>query len=169
MKYTLDKYKALDVSFKDLTSLYELPVGIAQLQCNSNRLVSLPELPDSLRWLMCSNNHITSLPKLNSKLNLINCRANRIVYLPEIPDGLNWLHCDYNPLECLIPSKFLEQQSDYWMKHYYYPYISSYKGQKNILTKYPLQCGELMKQVEICKEIRKEFAHLIDGVELNLL
>lgn len=161
--------KSLNCSDNDITSLDELPEGLIELYCSYNKLSFLHKLPNSLTCLHSSHNNMISLPKLNIHLNFLNCRYNSIKYLPVLPDGLDYLCCDNNPLECIIPSKFVNFQHADWMKEYYYPYINSYVGQKNILTREPCMTGELIKQTVIFPEIRKEFGHLINSCELNLI
>lgn len=167
--YKLDEYGRLDVSSKDLTSLYELPDGLIELICSRNRLGSLPKLPKSTKMLYCYINNISYIAELPSGLEVLNCSHNKLRFLPELPDSLLLFKCDNNPLECLIPSKFLICHNNVWLKEYYYPYIDSYSGQKNILNRQPEMVKELMEQTKILDNIRKEFSYLFDSYELNLL
>lgn len=147
--YKLDRRGLLDVRDQGLTSLDELPSGIKMLYCFRNKLESLPVLPEGLVTLLCYSNNIK--------------------YLPVLPNSLKEFVFHDNPLKCLVPIKFLGHQGLKWTRNVYTPYINSYKGQKNILTRDPLQIKELMLQAEILPKIRKEFAYLIDSTELNLL
>jgi hypothetical protein len=174
---------------KQLTSLPELPNDLILLDCSHNKLKKLPKLPDSLKILRCGENELETLPELPEGLRYINCHSNQLINLPnvhygltdllcynnnltslpELPDSLKSLWCYNNPLECLLPFKYTEIQKLSWLQNYYYPYIRSYVGQKNILTKYPYQARELEKQANIHPVINKEFSHLFTGAYLNLL
>lgn len=184
--YKLDEDGKLNVSGRGLPFLYELPIGIRVLYCSRNELTSLSELPDSLVEIMCSSNNIKSIDRLPNGLKQLVCHSNKLKYLPEIPDSLVILMCHNNPLECLIPWKFVSQQSYTWLETYYYPYINSYryansrreyKGQKNILSRNPSeypkgiaqQYAELAYQAVIHPRIKKEFSYLIEGCDLGLV
>lgn len=153
----------------NLTSLPELPEGIIEIYCNHNKLISLPELPNSLSKLFCYHNNLTSLPELPDGLERLDCENNEIKYLPKLPDSLDVLFCHDNPLECLVPSRFIIIQNSDWLMEYYHPYISSYAGQRNILSREPWMIDDLVNQVKLLDDIKKEFSHLINGYELNLI
>lgn len=138
-----------DVSEYKLKSLYELPEGIRVLYCFTNKLESLPELPEGILDIYCYKNNIE--------------------YLPKLPKSLEYLACHNNPLKCIIPFEHIHYQSYVWLEKYYYPYISSYDGQKNILTREPHMVSELMGQTVLLNKIKEEFGYLINGCELNLL
>lgn len=160
--------KKIYCDYNDLEYLPKLPDGLFELSCATNKIKYLPELPNSLAMLFCDDNRLESLPVLPEGLTFLNCTYNKLKSLPELPVSLEYLYCNNNPLECVVPTKFLNQNK-VWFRNYYYPYIRSYKGQKNILSKFPSQCAELMKQVDINRKIRKEFSYLFDSCELNLL
>lgn len=161
--------KILSCNFNKLSSLPNLPEGLIKLFCQNNSLTHLPELPKSLKSIGCSNNLLLTLPELPENFGSLECYNNRLTSLPKLPNTLKYLICHYNPLECLIPTKFIDQQVLIWKLQYYYPYIESYDGQKNILTREPWMLKQLMEQVKLKEEIKKEFAYLFTGNDLNLI
>lgn len=147
----------------------EFKIENGVLDVSVENLTSLSELPDGLLKFDCSNNELKLLPTLPSTLKTLNCAYNDLTFLPELPDGLVYLYCDHNPLECIIPERFLVCQDSSWLGTCYYPFIKSYKGQRLILSEFPSQCSELMKQVKVSKKIRNEFRCLVESCEMGLI
>ena len=169
MSYKLETNGLLNVGYKDLTSLSELPDGIRMLYCFHNRLTSLPELSNTLKEIQCSRNKLKYLPVLPEGIRFLDCCDNELTSLPNLPDSLNFLYCYDNPLECVIPTKFVYCQTGEWLRSYYLPYIRSYSGQRNVMINQPDMIGDLMIQVKLLDVIREEFVYLINSCELNLL
>jgi Leucine-rich repeat (LRR) protein len=152
----------LDCNFNNLTSLPELPKTLKMLYCYNNHLTSLPELPKSLIRLECHRNELTSLPELPKTLKRLECDNNNLIILPKLPESLEKFYCYENPLECLIPEKFIGDQKTFensrkWMDNYYYPMINSYEGQKKILSHNSSNIIELKKQAKLDPRIIEEF------------
>lgn len=80
-----------------ITSLPELPAGLAVLSCSKTQITSLPELPASLTELNCSRTQITSLPNLPAGLTRLDCSYTQITSLPNLPAGLTTLYCSGTP------------------------------------------------------------------------
>ena len=131
-----------------LESLPELPESLEQLACRNNKLKHLPKLPDSLEYLSCADNQLESLPELPDGLLEMLCGRNNIKILPKLPYSLRNMYCHNNPLECIIPTKFLDIQNNEWLEDYYYPMINSYEGQKKILINDIFIYKELGEQLE---------------------
>ena len=72
--------KELDLTYKDLTELPELPDTLKTLFCFDNKLTELPELPDTLKTLICYNNKLTELPELPDTLEYLYCSNNNLPY-----------------------------------------------------------------------------------------
>jgi Leucine-rich repeat (LRR) protein len=161
----------LDYSSKKLKELPELPDSLQKLYCSDNKLTSLPELPESLKRLYCYKNKLTQLPELPESLKRLYCFKNKLTQLPKLPNNLNSFSCSNNPLKCLIPSKFIEQQSIPWLKEYYYPMINSYEGQKIIIDEDEANVKELIEQTNgnIVPQIKKDFSEIFKANDWGLI
>ena len=70
----------VDLSYKKLTKLPELPDTLKELYCSNNQLNKLPDLPDTLQVLYCNNNQLTKLPDLPDTLIELSCSGNQLPY-----------------------------------------------------------------------------------------
>lgn len=89
----------LNCSYNKFISLYDLPNGLIQLNCEGNRyLTRIPALWN-LKVMKCANCDLNNLPTL-PKLDHLDCSHNRLLRLKN-DLNLKYLDCSYNKLTWL--------------------------------------------------------------------
>lgn len=77
------KYTSLSLTNLKLNELPELPEGLIDLDCSTNKLLHLSNLPSTLEILDCSVNRITEIPVVPQTLKEFNCAENKITEFPK--------------------------------------------------------------------------------------
>jgi len=94
----VQRTKGPDAGIKDARVFCNLPQGLTELYCSSNKLTSLDNLPQGLTELNCSMNKLTSLDNLPQGLTKLDCSDNQLTSLYNLPQGLTKLDCSDNNL-----------------------------------------------------------------------
>ena len=91
----------MDISFKELETLPDIPEGTTHIFTSGNKLTVLPNLPEGLEVLHCGNNKLTEIPELPESLKKLVCDFNKITVIPNLPETLEDLTCNNNKIDVL--------------------------------------------------------------------
>ena len=112
---------------------------------------------------------LTKLETLPEGITNLSCSYNQLNSLPELPNSLKYLSCYNNPLECLIPEKFWEQQDKDWFNEYLTK-IKSFEFQEKIIKENKIDVlMDLYKNDLIHPEIKQKYPDKFDIIDWGLI
>ena len=88
----------LDLSYKSIKELQNLPKTLKTLYCSGNQIDVLQNLPENLQTLYCYHNQIKVIENLPENLQILDCSYNQIKVIENLPENLKELYCYNNQI-----------------------------------------------------------------------